>query len=200
MLDDQQFDLDTGINVIVGENGSGKSTLLDLLYDKKNLKQHEKSISKKSKFECEHLVDKSRTLRVEQAAIVNKFNDNELFPDSYYDSVDNQPFETAYKNFSAKLKHAIKVNIKKYNVLSSLNTKNFTFDEKKEKDTYFIQCINDLADPEENVELGNHRKSLNSILKSLLVEIDSGFYKGSDLDNLKSAFKKIRTVNNFVDE
>lgn len=194
MLDDQQFDLDTGINVIVGENGSGKSTLLDLLYDKKNLKPHEKSISKKSKFECEHLVDKSRTLRVEQAAIVNKFNDNELFPDSYYDSVDNQPFETAYKNFSAKLKHAIKVNINKYNVLSSLNTKNFTFDEKKEKDTYFIQCINDLADAEENVELGNHRKSLNSILKSLLLEIDSGFYKGRDLDNLKSAFKKIKSV------
>ena len=192
-LDGKQYRVDPGINVIVGENGSGKSTLLDLLHGGK-IESYEKNIGKQSTFSSDHVPAESRTLCIEQSAIVDKYNKKQIFPDEYYEGIDYSAFERAYNNYSSKLFLSIKHNIAKQNEINALSSKYFTPDIKKENKTFYIQVINDLSKGKDDQELKQHKDNLKLILEYIKTEIESCFYRNNDVLELKGAHNSIEKV------
>lgn len=193
-IDRNEFQIDPGINVIVGENGSGKTTLLSLLSNKKNvIKDYVKDIQKNSKFVLNDEVKEDSVWLVEQAMIVDKYNNGSLFEKSDFLGIDNSIFEESYKDYANKIKRIVEHNIVKNDKTVALRDVNIAINSNYEKPTHFINIKKDFIENKDNKEK-NNKDSLNKILKLLKKEISKKSYLPEETRNLINAYDLILKV------
>lgn len=195
-LKDTSYDLDPGINVIIGENGSGKSTLFDMLLhsDKKELKSYEKQIYENSGFKCDHQSNRDRTLQVSQAAIIEKYNNGKLFPKELFGEITHIEFETSYAHYSSSLFSAINMKINSTEKIRELGTIAFRFDPAVNRETYYVRDNNNIQLGDNDKKIEDHTDQVRKILWELKSEIETGFFNDTDKNLLIQAYINVKQV------
>jgi predicted ATPase len=191
-INDINYPLSNGLNVIIGDNGSGKSLLLNLIgdgdktyYDQLVEENKIKYTTSSSDFQKEYIN------YIEQGEINEKVRDGNLFnddDDEYYDDIETKDIfaQKIRKYFDDLLKYIFH-NIRVFEAKVTLENKIL---EIKPIDKSFYHPIIKSEISIEHIELDKSRKiALNQIYEKLKLEYEGNLEYYTSL-NLKERFKE----------
>lgn len=181
-IGEKKIPLINGINAIIGENGSGKSTILKLLHQQCK-ESYVKELIESNRMDC-GTVAPSKRHYIGQGDIVSRFENNNLFPEDNYYSVDNSEFIESYTKYSDEVFRYIKAQIKAKESFEQLKKESLTYDELINDEKYFIDFEIDsdfsIVENEHKSRLGR----LSKVLKELRAMRCDDYYAeySSELD------------------
>lgn len=200
-VENEEVELSSGINAIIGDNGAGKSYILSKLNYLSNDKKY-KEFEKENQFSMDFFnkdIDKPTITYIKQGQIIEDLNSGSLFPENNFKEVlELNSVKYEYNNFYANLFEYLKNNISynnEHNLLKTL-TIDVTYVEKK---TYFPIVYSEInqINNEENIK---RVSALQSILNSLDKEITSNYYNEESKKKLINAKEIINSVYENINE
>jgi len=194
VIDGKRIAFSLGINAIIGENGSGKTSILELLQGN-TTKLHIRNMQKDRKIDVEEILSKTYTKSIEQGELQNRAKDGSLFGSDYYSDVDHYEFEQAVNFFTEDLQKRVQSNIDEGEARAKLKLVSYRLDISLEnKKIYHIQFSSLEGQQKEKNEHRGRASELSKLLISLSAEIDSTYYKGRQLEELKNSRIGIQNV------
>lgn len=189
-IGNNNFELSSGINAIIGENGSGKSLLIESLYkDTKNMNHRYQKLISENSLSFDKRIDKSTDIVVPQSMIVDNQKKGSVFGDniSHFKNVDNTEFSLKIKAYAEKLKKIITNNIQFNEKLSILSNKKLNYSPLLNQKTFYINITH--SDNFTNIKNPHDTRlsSLTKIIQSITLEIQSDYYKNKTYDDLIKA-------------
>ena len=168
-INGEEIPLANGVNAIIGENGAGKSTLLKVIHGD-NKDAYVKKLIKANNLKCQ-TIDNDKQVYIEQGDIVHRFENDTLFPEENFITINHDEFEKQYKKFAYNIFKYIRSSIDKENALMQLSKIDLAYDDIVSKKSYFINIKESFG------ELSNsHKDKLDqlhkiiSLLESLLAD------------------------------
>lgn len=194
-INDTEYSLANGLNVIIGDNGSGKSLLANVLSDK--IESYYKKIITSNKIIKNDVSNDIKIRTIKQGDIVKQVREGNLFENKdYFDNINTKDiFSTKIKTYFDNVLKYILFQIKKeteYNKLSNINLKITPIN----KNLYWSVLESEI-ELESFSDDKNRYDFLNQILSQLENEIDEykNYYSEKMLyDKMKSIYDDIKKV------
>lgn len=193
-VQDKEYDLSNGINVIIGENGSGKSTLLNgIALGESNIKHaYMKRILKDNGFSVDDENLEMVKLVTQSQLIDNNNNEKSIFGNEVtFNRINNTNFEKAIHDYCFDILNKIESKISFTSKLNSLD-KDFVFNyELDGTATYYVQIVESDNFSKTTNNYSDRLESINGILKTIKEEYGMDIYNDDEKRKLKEAFELI---------
>lgn len=180
-----------GLNAIVGENGSGKSTLLKVMHGTTG-ERFVSTLREKNHIFCSR-EETERQLFISQGQIVEKFDNNQLFPQDHFLPIDHSTFRNSYISYAKGILQFIKEKISANNAIHELARQSIQYNELISDGAYFIHIENDDDFGNVDNKHAKHSNELKELLNSVRTMRNDDYYEKyySDIDQIIELVLKI---------
>lgn len=200
-INDAEYNLTNGINVIIGDNGSGKSLLASVLSDK--IEPYYKKLITSNKILKIEVSKDIKIKTIKQGDIVKQVRDGNLFENKdYFENINTKDiFSTKIKSYFDNVLKYILFQIKKETEYNKLSNMNLTITPIN-KNLYWSVLESEIE--LENVSDDKNRyEFLSRILNQLENEIEEykNYYSEKNLyDKMKSIYDDVKDVKNNIQQ
>lgn len=200
-INDTEYYLTNGLNVIIGDNGSGKSLLANVLSDK--IETYYKKLIASNKISKNEVSKDIKIKTIKQGDIVKQVREGNLFENKdYFENINTKDiFSTKIKNYFDNVLKYILSQIKKETEYNKLSNMNLTI-RPINKNLYWSVLESEI-ELESVSEDKNRYDFLNQILNQLENEIEEykNYYSEKKVyDKMKSIYDELKDVKNDIQQ
>lgn len=200
-INDIEYNLTNGLNVIIGDNGSGKSLLASVLSNK--IEPYYKKLIASNKMSKIEVTKNIKIKTIKQGEIVKQVREGNLFENKdYFENIDTKDaFSTRIKNYFDNVLKYMLFQIKKETEYNKLSNMNLTITPIN-KNLYWSILESEIE--LENVsEEKNRCEILSQILNQIENEIEEyeNYYSEKKLyGKMKSIYKEVKDVRDSINQ
>lgn len=200
-INDAEYNLTNGINVIIGDNGSGKSLLASVLSDK--IEPYYKKLISSNKISKIEVSKDIKIKTIKQGDIVKQVRDGNLFENKdYFENINTKDiFSTKIKSYFDNVLKYILFQIKKETEYNKLSNMNLTITPINKK--LYWSVLESEIELENVSDDKNRYEFLSRILNQLENEIEEykNYYSEKNLyDKMKSIYDDVKDVKNNIQQ
>ena len=200
-INDDEYNLTNGLNVIIGDNGSGKSLLASVLSDK--IEPYYKKLITSNKISKIEVSKDIKIRTIKQGDIVKQVRDGNLFENKdYFENINTKDiFSTKIKSYFDNVLKYILFQIKKETEYNKLSNMNLTITPIN-KNLYWSVLESEI-ELESVSDDKNRYEFLSQILNQLENEIEEykNYYSEKNLyDKMKSIYDDVKDIRNNIQQ